>query len=109
VSYHTGLPEQADIEGAGMKKDRRREEKKWKSRRRSLLYITESAVINYRQKLEKDGIDNEDKELIDKGNNVRYLRMNWIDYMTKSNQESHVTEEAEERWLETERNNTVCQ
>jgi hypothetical protein len=27
VPYHTGLPQQADIEGAGMKKDRRREER----------------------------------------------------------------------------------
>jgi hypothetical protein len=29
------------------------------------------------------GIEDEDKELIDEGNNVRYLRMNWIDNMTE--------------------------
>jgi hypothetical protein len=33
-------------------------------------------MIDYRQKLEEVGIDNRDKELIDKENNVRYLRMN---------------------------------
>jgi hypothetical protein len=27
VPYHTGLPQQADIEGAKMKKDRRREKR----------------------------------------------------------------------------------
>jgi hypothetical protein len=47
-----------------------------KLRRRSSLYITKSTEINHRQKLKEVGIDDEDKESIDKGNNVRYLRMN---------------------------------
>jgi hypothetical protein len=47
-----------------------------KSRRRSLPYTTESAIIDHRQKLEEVGVDNEDEELMDKGNNVRYLSMN---------------------------------
>jgi hypothetical protein len=47
-----------------------------KSRKRSSLYMTESAKIDRRQKLKEVGIDDEDKELMDKGNNVRYLRMN---------------------------------
>jgi hypothetical protein len=47
-----------------------------KSRSRSLPYMTESAMIDYRQKLEEVSIDNEDEESIDEGNNVRYLRMN---------------------------------
>jgi hypothetical protein len=42
----------------------------------SLPYTTKSAKIDHRQKLKEVGIDDEDKELIDKGNNVRYLRMN---------------------------------
>jgi hypothetical protein len=46
-----------------------------KSRRRSSPYMTESAMIDRRQKLEEVGIDDEDKESMDKGNNVRYLRM----------------------------------
>jgi hypothetical protein len=46
-----------------------------KSRRRSSPYMTESAMIDHRQKLEDVGIDDEDKESMDKGNNVRYLRM----------------------------------
>jgi hypothetical protein len=47
-----------------------------KLRRRSSPYITESAVIDHRQKLEDVGIDDKDKESMDEGNNVRYLRMN---------------------------------
>jgi hypothetical protein len=47
-----------------------------KSRRRSLLYMTESTEIDCRRKLKEVGIDDEDKESMDEGNNVRYLRMN---------------------------------
>jgi hypothetical protein len=47
-----------------------------KSRRRSLPYMTESAEVDRRQKLKEVGIEDEDKELMDEGNNVRYLRMN---------------------------------
>jgi hypothetical protein len=38
-----------------------------KSRRRSSPYTTESAVIDYRRKLEEVDIDNEDKESMDEG------------------------------------------
>jgi hypothetical protein len=37
-----------------------------KSRRRSLPYMTESAMTDCRQKLEEVSIDDEDKEWIDK-------------------------------------------
>jgi hypothetical protein len=37
------------------------------SRRRSSLYMTESAMIDHRRKLEEVDIDNEDKESMDKG------------------------------------------
>jgi hypothetical protein len=36
----------------------------------------ESAVIDHRRKLRKGGVEDEDKESMDEGNNVRYLRMN---------------------------------
>jgi hypothetical protein len=45
----------------------RRRKKEVKSRRRSLPYTTESAVIDCRRKLEEVGIDDEDKESIDEG------------------------------------------
>jgi hypothetical protein len=64
-------------EGAGTKKGRGRK-KEMKLRRRSLPYTTESAKIDHRWKLKEVGIDDEDKESIDEGNNIRYLRMNWI-------------------------------
>jgi hypothetical protein len=38
--------------------------------------MTESTMIDHKQKLGKVGIEDEDKESIDKGNNIRYLRMN---------------------------------
>jgi hypothetical protein len=38
--------------------------------------MTESTVIDHRRKLEEIGINDEDKESMDEGNNVRYLRMN---------------------------------
>jgi hypothetical protein len=38
-----------------------------KSRKRSSPYMTESAVIDCRRKLEEVDIDDEDKELIDEG------------------------------------------
>jgi hypothetical protein len=38
--------------------------------------MTESAVINHRRKLRQVGVEDEDKESMDEGNNVRYLRMN---------------------------------
>jgi hypothetical protein len=38
--------------------------------------MTESAVIDHRQKLGQVGMEDEDKESMDEGNNVRYLRMN---------------------------------
>jgi hypothetical protein len=63
------------LEGAGTKKGggRKKEMKSW---RRSLPYTTESAKIDHRQKLKEVGIDDEDKESMDKGTNVRYVRMN---------------------------------
>jgi hypothetical protein len=62
-------------EGAGIKKGRGRKKER-KSRRRSSLYTTESAEIDHRQRLKEVSIDDEDKESMDEGNNVRYLRMN---------------------------------
>jgi hypothetical protein len=47
-----------------------------KSRRRSSPYVTESAVIDRGRKLREVGIEDEDEESMDEGNNVRYLRMN---------------------------------
>jgi hypothetical protein len=47
MPYYIGPSQQADIEGARMKKDRRRE-KEVELRRRSLLYTTESAMIDHR-------------------------------------------------------------
>jgi hypothetical protein len=47
-----------------------------KSRRRSSPYTTESAVIDRGRKLREVGIEDEDEESMDEGNNVRYLRMN---------------------------------
>jgi hypothetical protein len=47
-----------------------------KSRRRSSPYVTESAVIDRGGKLREVGIEDEDEESMDEGNNVRYLRMN---------------------------------
>jgi hypothetical protein len=38
--------------------------------------MTESTIIDHRRKLEEVGIDNEDEESLDEGNNLRYLRMN---------------------------------
>jgi hypothetical protein len=38
--------------------------------------MTESAVIDRRRKLGQVRVEDEEKESIDKGNNVRYLRMN---------------------------------
>jgi hypothetical protein len=64
-----------DLEGAGTKKGRGRK-KEMKSWRRSSPYTTESTKIDYRRKLKEVGIDDEDKESMDEGNNVRYLRMN---------------------------------
>jgi hypothetical protein len=63
------------LERAGTKKGRGRK-KEMKSGRRSSLYMTKSAEINCRQKLKEVGIDSEDQESMDEGNNVRYLRMN---------------------------------
>jgi hypothetical protein len=62
-----GPPQQADREGAVIQERGRRRKKEVKSRRRSLPYTTESAVIDCRRKLEKVGIDDEDKESMDEG------------------------------------------
>jgi hypothetical protein len=55
-----------------------------KSRRRSLPYMTESAMIDCRSRLEEDGIEDEDEESMDEENSIRYLRMNIIYTMTES-------------------------
>jgi adenosylcobinamide amidohydrolase len=73
--YCIRLPQWADMEETGTKKGRGRKEV-MKSKRKSLPYMTESTEIDCRQRLKEVGIDNEDKELMDEGNNVRYLRMN---------------------------------
>jgi hypothetical protein len=60
---------------AGQKEGR----KKQKSRRRSSPHMTESTestVIDRRREQGKVGVEDEDKESMDEGNNVRYLRMN---------------------------------
>jgi hypothetical protein len=64
-----------DLEEAGTKKGRGRK-KEMRSRRKSLPYTTEPTEIDRRRKLKEVGIDDENKELMDEGNNVRYLRMN---------------------------------
>jgi hypothetical protein len=69
-------------------------EKEVKSRRRSLPHMSESAMIDHRWKLREVGIEDEDKESMDEGNNVRYLRMNWI-YTTT---ECHVQIENHMLW-----------
>jgi hypothetical protein len=61
--------------GRGWDKEGQRKEE-MKSRRKSSPYMTESTEINCRQRLKEVGINNEDKELMDEGNNVRYLRIN---------------------------------
>jgi hypothetical protein len=65
----------SDLEGARTKKGRGRK-KEMKLRRRSSPCMTESAKIDHRRKLKEVGIDDEDKELMDEGNNIRYLSMN---------------------------------
>jgi hypothetical protein len=50
--------------------------KEVKSKRRSSPYTTESAVIDCGRKLREVGVEDEDEESMDEGNNVRYLRMN---------------------------------
>jgi hypothetical protein len=50
--------------------------KEERSRRRSSPHTTESAIIDHRQRLGKVGVEDEDKESMDEGNSVRYLRMN---------------------------------
>jgi hypothetical protein len=45
-----------------------------KSRWRSSPYTTESAVTDCRRKLEEVDVDNENKESMDEGNSVRYLK-----------------------------------
>jgi hypothetical protein len=54
------------LEWAGTKKSRGRK-KGIKLRRRSSPYMTETAEIDHRRKLEEVDIDNEDKESMDKG------------------------------------------
>jgi hypothetical protein len=54
------------LEGIGTKGGGGRK-KEMKSRRRSLPYMTESAVIDCRQRLEEVDIDDEDKESMDEG------------------------------------------
>jgi hypothetical protein len=53
-----------------------KEGRKKGSKRRSSPHTTESAVNDRKRKLGKDGVEDEDKESMDEGNNVRYLRMN---------------------------------
>jgi hypothetical protein len=49
-----------------------------KLRRRSLPYMTESAMTDHRQKLEEVQVDNENEESIDEENSIRYLTINWM-------------------------------
>jgi hypothetical protein len=70
-----GPPQQADIEGAGTKEGRGRKER---------IEIEEEEFAVYDRvrrdrpwtKAEGRGIEDEDEESMDEGNNVRYLRMN---------------------------------
>jgi hypothetical protein len=52
------------------------EGRKKRLKRRSSPHMTESAMNDRNQKLGKVGVEDEDKESMDEGNNVRYLRMN---------------------------------
>jgi hypothetical protein len=56
----------SDLERTGTKNGRGRK-KEIESRRRSSPYMTESAMIDHRQRLEEVDIDDEDKESMDKG------------------------------------------
>jgi hypothetical protein len=82
----TRTTQQANIEGAGTKWDGRREERRKVEEEESAVYDR----ICYRQRLGKVGVEDEDKELMDEGNNVRYLRMNWIDDMTECQVQSRI-------------------
>jgi hypothetical protein len=65
VPYQTGPPQQADIEGAG-------KEERYTWERYSYNKV-EKVTIYGREEV---SIDDEDKESMDEGNNIRYLRMN---------------------------------
>jgi hypothetical protein len=56
----------SDLEGTKAKRGRRRK-KEMKSRGRSSPYMTKSAVIDRRRKLEEVDIDDEDRESMDEG------------------------------------------
>jgi hypothetical protein len=65
------------LEGAKTKRGWGRK-KEMRSRRKSLPYMTKSTNIDHRSELKEVGIDDKYKESMDEGDNVRYLRMNWI-------------------------------
>jgi hypothetical protein len=67
--YRAGIPQQANIEGAGIKWDGRREE-----RRKIVEFAIYDRVRRDRPGMGEVGIEDEDKELMDEGNNVRYLK-----------------------------------
>jgi hypothetical protein len=67
------IPQQANIEGAGIMWDGRREE-----RRKIMEFTIYDWVCCDRPGIAEVGVEDEDKELMDEGNNVRYLRINWI-------------------------------
>jgi hypothetical protein len=66
-----GIPQQANIEGAKIKGDGRIEEG-----RKIMEFAIYNQVHRDRPGMGEVGVEDEDKESIDEGNNVRYLRMN---------------------------------
>jgi hypothetical protein len=62
--------------------------KGWRREERSEIEEDEFAIYdwvwtNHRWKLEEVGVHNKNKELMDKENSIRYLRINWMYAMTE--------------------------
>jgi hypothetical protein len=76
--YQAGIPQQAKIERAGIRWDGRREE-----RRKIIEFAIYDWVHCNWPGIGEVSIEDKDKELMDEGNNVRYLRINSIDDMTE--------------------------
>jgi hypothetical protein len=65
-----------DQHRGGWEEVEQKEGRKKGSKRRSSPHKTESGMNDRKRKLRKVSVEDEDKESMDEGNNVRYLRMN---------------------------------
>jgi hypothetical protein len=74
VPCYTGPPQQADIEGA------RKEERHTREGRKISRKKDKEATVYGRKEV---SVNDEDEESMEWRNNVRYLRMNWIDVTTE--------------------------